>query len=64
MFGMYIMLLITEFMYAEDDLDEYQDNSEELYKSEIIQTILKESEKKDLSYEDIKDIINPHTILL
>ena len=61
---MYIMLLITEFMYAEDDLDEYQDNSEELYKSEIIQTILKESEKKDLSYEDIKDIINPHTILL
>ena len=62
MLGICIFLLINEFMYAEDD--EYYSINEELYKSDIIQTILKESEKKELSYEDIKDIINPNTILL
>ena len=69
MLGLCIVLLITEFMYAEDEFDEYQDISEELYvdiktKNNILQTILKESEKKVLSNEDIKDIINPNTILL
>jgi hypothetical protein len=51
-------------MYAEDDLDEYQDNSEELYKSDIIQTILKESEKKEISHEEINEIINPNFAVL
>ena len=64
MLGICIFLLINEVMYAEDDEYEYESINEELYKSDIIQTILKESEKKELSYEDIKDIINPNTILL
>ena len=61
---MYIFLLINEVMYDEDDLDEYQDKSDIDTKSDIIDTILKESEKKELSNEDIKDIINLNTILL
>ena len=61
---MYIFLLINEVMYDEDDLDEYQDKSDIDTKSDIIDTILKEYEKKELSNEDIKDIINLNTVLL
>ena len=69
MLGYFIVFLTIEYMFGEGEPDEFQATREELFediydKNTIIQTILKESEKKDLSYEDIKDIINPHTILL
>lgn len=66
---MCIFLLTIEYLYGEDELDEFQATREELFddiydKNTIIQNILKESEKKEISYEEINEIINPNFAVL
>jgi hypothetical protein len=69
MLGMCIFFLSIEYMFGEDELDEFQATRDELFediydKNTIIQTILKESEKKEISHEEINEIINPNFALL
>ena len=72
MLGICIFLLTIEYLYGEDEqdeLDEFQATRDELFddiydKNTIIQNILKESEKKEISYEEINEIINPNFAIL
>ena len=66
---MCIFLLTIEYLYGEDELDEFQATREELFediydKNTIIQTIIKESEHKKLSREDVNDIMDPHKFMV
>ena len=69
MLGFFILFAITEYMFGEEELDEYQATREELFddiydKNTIIQTIIKESEHKKLSREDVNDIMDPHKFMV
>ena len=72
MLGYFIVFLTIEYMFGEeepDEPDEFQATREELFediydKNTIIQTILKESEKKEISHEEINEIINPNFAVL
>jgi len=69
MLGYFIVFLTIEYMFGEGEPDEFQATREELFediydKNTIIQTILKESEKKEISHEEINEIINPNFAVL
>ena len=69
MLGYFIVFLTIEYMFGEEEPDEFQATREELFediydKNTIIQTILKESEKKEISHEEINEIINPNFAVL